>query len=79
MSRAEVTLTLPADVAHEVAEVLRDSIAVCGPGLFGELLLAVHRRQRGLDIFVAALTPPDPPCPLPSNVIRLWPRKASRR
>lgn len=78
MSRAEVTLTLPADVAHEVAEVLRDSIAVCGPGLFGELLLAVHRRQRGLDLLTAAMTP-EPPHPLPSNVIRLWPRKTRRR
>lgn len=74
MSRPDVTLTLPADVAHEVAEVLRDSIAVCGPGLFGELLLAVHRRQRGLDIIAAALTPPIPDT-LPPNVIRLHPRR----
>lgn len=74
MTRPDVTLTLPVDVAHEVAEVLRDSIAVCGPGLFGELLLAVHRRQRGLDIFVAALTPPIPDT-LPPNVIRLHPRR----
>ena len=79
MSRPDVTLTLPADVAHEVAEVLRASVEVSGPHLFGELLLAVHRRQRGLDIIAAALTTPDPPCPLPSNVIRLWPRKTSLR
>ena len=77
MTRPDVTLTLPADVAHEVAEVLRASVEVSGPHLFGELLLAVHRRQRGLDLLTAALTPPapDPPRRLPPNVIRLFPRR----
>ena len=39
-----MVVRLPRDVANEVAEVLRDSIAVCGPGLFGELLLAAPSR-----------------------------------